>query len=101
MTEIEQAISILSETYRIAFEPNVSDETRKYNDTLDLALAALREKAERSKGCAYCNGEIKAADSAFGLYEHDGEWRISTDEYDTLIHFCPMCGRKLTKEAQA
>jgi len=52
------------------------------------SLVALREKADQDKGCEYCNGDIPV------LY----------DTFDSVngkpVNFCPMCGRRLEKEAQ-
>ena len=41
--------------------------------SVEIALAALREKAERSKGCEHCRGW----DSRCGA------------------NYCPMCGKRL------
>jgi hypothetical protein len=50
----------------------------------DIALvrSQLREKAERDKGCEYCNSLISYKGHP---YREDGE----------IIHFCKKCGRKL------
>ena len=52
-----------------------------HDDALVLAVAALREQEERSKGCRFC----KAYES---LLKRGAD----------LVKFCPMCGRKLDKE---
>jgi hypothetical protein len=49
-------------------------------DALDMAIAALREQEERSKGCSACDGGFGDNTMVFyaGGYKH-----------------CPMCGRRL------
>ncbi len=69
-----------------------------------IALAALREKQEREKGCEYCsweraNGKRKTpimldavlADNGrfVSNCQHCGGGKVSTFVY------CPMCGRRL------
>ena len=46
---------------------------------LDMAIAALREQEERSKGCHRCN-------------TFDKERRL---QVNLLADFCPQCGRRL------
>ena len=59
-------------------------------DFLRVAIAALREKEERSKGCEYCNGLLKSDTEDFTMPN------ASKKEYDIVtIRFCPMCGRRL------
>ena len=50
------------------------------NEALDMAIAALREQEERSKGCSACDGGFGDNTMVFyaGGYKH-----------------CPMCGRRL------
>lgn len=48
------------------------------NDMFNLALTALREKAEREKGCVWCNENNK-------VY-HDGQH---------FHFFCSYCGKRL------
>jgi uncharacterized protein with PIN domain len=56
------------------------------------AISALREAAEREKGCEYCNGPLAP------LYQ------ISTIGHPTYARFdppiCPHCGRRLTKKEE-
>ena len=42
--------------------------------SLDMAIAALREQEERSKGCDWCGF----------FFDHSGKFQ-----------FCPQCGRRL------
>ena len=68
-----------------------------------LALAALREQAEREKGCEYC---LQGEDLAYGQDSVQRTGRIYldgnlltadlyTDSMAVAVCFCPMCGRKL------
>ena len=58
---------------------------------IELAIEALREKAERDKGCRYCN-------SRFGIATHhinEAGLKAGTNK---RAQFCPMCGRRLEVE---
>ena len=60
-----------------------------------LAMEALREKAERDKGCDFCldpDGDNKY-DSIYIDYTHRPA--INTRDVYVPIAYCPMCGRKL------
>lgn len=68
-------------------------------EILDMAIAALREKQAREKGCEYCNDP----DTEYGAISFP---RTETGEVDinkveaVEAGFCPMCGRELRpKEA--
>jgi hypothetical protein len=52
-----------------------------HQETLETALAALREKAEREKGCKICTAGY-------------GEFTVKYLKWNDY-KFCPMCGRKL------
>jgi len=71
----------------------------------DLAIQALREKAEREKGCIYCRERKPILDELGDLQIDDTDctlWFTSQVEADdiyeehTKINYCPMCGRKLS-----
>lgn len=73
------------------------------NDMLNLALTALREQAERSKGCEFCC-YVEYPDEK--LYPKEGyvfyagfSKQVDVDTFDEdeveKISYCPMCGRKL------
>lgn len=51
------------------------------NDMFNLALTALSEKAERSKGCVWCKSDNKVT--------HNGEH---------FCFFCSYCGKRLEVE---
>lgn len=55
------------------------------------ALEALREKAEREKGCEYCNSRFGIAT----LYINEAGLQAGTRKSAT---YCPMCGRELKEE---
>lgn len=56
-----------------------------------LAILALTEKAEREKGCEYCENTSQAKSMWHRKLPH-GKY-IQTD-----AHFCPVCGRNLRGE---
>lgn len=45
----------------------------------EIGAKAIREKAEREKGCEYCNIPINSA---------------------YFVNYCPNCGRKLEKDGE-
>ena len=80
--------------------------TAQDNIKLQEQLAALREKAERSKGCEYC---LQGEDLAYGLDSMQRTGRIyidgnllTADLYSesmaVAVCCCPMCGRRLEVE---
>lgn len=89
MTEIEQAIKYWEKFKQESVEMIAKGKDR--NDVLakqvpmcDIALAALREQAEREKGCFWCL-DVSLND-------------VRINEVRVNINCCPMCGRRL--EAQ-
>ena len=104
MNEIEQAIAgFETDNALLAGSREVGTIERN-----KLALTALREKAEREKGCEYCFTGTPIEATAGWL--EDNEFRIDDGKLtyaayvddaggalydDTPINFCPMCGRKL------
>lgn len=75
-------------------------------DMFNLALAALREQAERSKGCGFCCYQ-EHPDKTF--YPKEGyafyagfSKQIDVDAFDEIesdeIKYCPMCGKRLEVE---
>ena len=65
-------------------------------ESIELALSALREQAERGEGCEYCKQVIATVKMDFETDSILGEnkWFSSTRR----PKYCPMCGRRL--EAQ-
>ena len=82
-----------------------------YNDpcgyAFETAIQALQEKAERDKGCEYCNDYAVegACDSDAMMRIDKGNEHcmpyiaVNNDTYGTSdifdINYCPMCGRNL------
>lgn len=73
----------------------------------DMAIAALKEKQEREKGCEYC---LQGEDLVYGLDTMQRTGRIyidgnllTADLYSesmaVAVCCCPMCGRKLDNGA--
>jgi hypothetical protein len=75
---IEEAIELLQERHMTVSMCMSSQDCTKQNAALDMAIAALREKAEREKGCAFCN---------------TGAHRILQNAL-----YCPRCGKWLEVE---
>lgn len=75
--EIE-TIAILDSIRFIHLTP---DRRTEICDALKTAMQALREKAERSKGCAWCKSDSKVT--------HNGEH---------FCFFCSYCGKRLEVE---
>lgn len=82
----------------------------KAKEVCDVAISALQEREERSKGCEYCadhkyNVEDcvmlshDKSDFDSGMYIYDGELISNSGEFQCVrINFCPMCGRPLKGE---
>jgi hypothetical protein len=72
------------------------------NDMFNLALNALREKAEREKGCEYCRGNVKElvdGDTTIFINHEDKVFYTDWSGNDYLDwKYCPMCGRRLEVE---
>ena len=98
MTEIEQAIKeydILIKGYEDdlfsdRYSDIVKEEFKRQRDIFLIGREALKEKAEREKGCDFCNAEYAVMSGS----------RMSSE----LIHkgcaakFCPNCGKRLVSE---
>jgi hypothetical protein len=91
MTEIEKAIDTLKCIYPSKKEI-ASGEYSDVAEAIDAALEALREKADREKGCEFCTNFL------FGIRcEVMYDWADDKKAvWETnVMHFCPMCGKKL------
>ena len=98
MTEIEQAIKeydILIKGYEDdllsdRYSDIVKEEFKRQRDIFLIGREALKEKAEREKGCEFCNAEYVVMSGSCMSSEliHKG----------CTAKFCPMCGRKLVSE---
>lgn len=108
----EEAIKALKHT-----EDNIKyDERReeiyftdKWVQAYEMAIAALREQEERSKGCEYCQRfddpcgvpmiATEEDDCDRGIYLYNGYLCANGGSFcDAKVRFCPMCGRKLEVE---
>lgn len=111
MNEIEMAIDAIGTA--LAQEPPAAIEQGYgfylvIEDALATAHNALREKAEREKGCEYC---LQGEDLAYGLDSMQRTGRIyidgnllTADLYSesmaVAVCCCPMCGRELGKRLE-
>lgn len=63
-----------------------------HDDALVMAIAALREQEERSKGCEWC-----------WHFQSDPQYLVSRGDgmyEEVTFKLCPVCGRKLEVEGQ-
>lgn len=67
-------------------------------EAYNMALAALREQAQREQGCEYCF-RAKWISGAFSASGPADETHVFVVPYDGDVNFCPMCGRKLKEGA--
>jgi plasmid stabilization system protein ParE len=96
MNEIERALVTLQDLL------DNSIFTSRIDFALEVAIEALREQAERGKGCEYCRGNVKElvdGDTTIFINHEDkvfyADW--SGNDYLDWKH-CPMCGRRLEVE---
>ena len=87
MNEIEQTIENLE--YFIGGD--CCDNQMDFIEEIEMALAALREKQERDKGCEYCN-------SRFGIATHHINGQLLQAGTKKIAIYCPMCGKRLEVE---
>lgn len=78
MNEIEMAIKSFEKFKEMGY----SHSNLPSSWSIELALAALREKAERINGCEYCDDNFKF-------------WQTQISGELPNARFCPMCGKKL------
>ena len=70
-------------------------------EAMEMAIAALREQEERSKGCDFCREDNEGYYRMLGTFYltnpfHKGEYYLNGGgRKPQKIAFCPMCGRKL------
>jgi membrane protease subunit (stomatin/prohibitin family) len=64
-----------------------------HQETMETALAALREKQARESGCEYCINCPEKITAKKERYSHATETGIA---YDNIkVNFCPNCGTKM------
>jgi hypothetical protein len=97
MNEIEKTIRVLSDM-KLSFSQNYIQEA------FDVSIEALREQAERNKGCVFCNDERHRIREVFDegtakIISADNRYALSVDtSRDAAIFnvfYCPMCGKRL------
>jgi hypothetical protein len=66
----------------------------------EIALAALREKAEREKGCEYCKPRCHNCkhDVYDGFCRYYGKHGCGNLHHEPKYNYCPMCGKRLEVE---
>ena len=82
--KLKQADRALDNVVKYGTDPYACDEKGEIVAFYRDALAALREKAARGKGCDYCGFIYKLDCESYGTV---------SDIIDNK--FCPMCGRRL------
>lgn len=100
MNEIERAIAYWKEFEAeidgLYAETNKSGriELDKQRPAVEVALAALQEREERSKGCEFCNTYDfgRCGIDEHGIFMAGGNSRVDANEQ---FKFCPRCGRPL------
>lgn len=77
----------------------------KYCELIETALAALRKKAERERGCEWCkvgrdNARTVWIDGSFDAFTGDsyGEGASHKGIIDRKVAYCPICGREVEVE---
>ena len=92
MNDIEKAIQLVKNKKWTVSMCLTSSECAEHNGLIDLAIQALKEKAEREKGCKICNNEYDTEISSCITYRHTSSYATTTP---IDINCCPNCGRKL------
>lgn len=93
----------------MVFTSDFSPQTLRAIAVNKLALVALREKAEREKGCECCVGHEELAYGRDTLkrsaYIYLDKNFLTADLYSesmaVAICYCPMCGRRLEEHREA
>ena len=100
MNEIEYAITNLEEF----LEADIG-QGDLHICSAEIALASLREQAERERGCGWCkvgqdNARTVWIDGSFDAFTGDsyGEGASHKGIIDRKVAYCPMCGRRLEAE---
>ena len=91
MNEVEQAIEYLEPISKH------STMTGAYCEHLKTAITALRERAEREKGCAHCNDTRCTTCCHFGWSPEICKRCENQDIYKPRP-FCQFCGKRLEVE---
>ena len=96
MNEIEYAIANISDF----LEAEIGQGDLQMA-SVEMALAALQEQAERDKGCEYCS-DMKYMPFGEHKVYIDGNGKLDVDDdEDFQLNFCPMCGKRLEEHHEA
>ena len=104
MTETEQAIKeydILIKGYEDdllsdRYSDIVKEEFKRQRDIFLIGREALKEKAEREKGCEYCVNLTESATTLSFKAKGNGVKVVVDCDFD--MKYCPKCVRKLVRE---
>lgn len=95
----EEAIKVLEEDHKqrvdgyisyLAHYGHTDYAEEQHLDAMEMAIAALREQEERSKGCEWC-----------WHFQSDPQYLVSRGNgmyEEVTFKLCPVCGRKLEVE---
>jgi hypothetical protein len=112
MTKIERAIesaqsrldTTISKLERSSGSHFSTEKKLRQIEVAEITLEALHEKAERERGCGYCNNERHCIREAFDegtaqIIDAEKHYALSIDTSRDAAIFnifcCPMCGRRL------
>ena len=96
MSEFERAITYFEDAVRESDEiikdcsPTLQAELNEQKQHFITGLEALREQAEREKGCEYCNSALAP------LYKISTNWHPPFALFEPAV--CPVCGKRLEVE---
>ena len=90
MSEIERAIKDFEHFKEMGYTHSCLPSSW----SIEVALAALREKQERDKGCEHC--KVLTAEHCTGFLLPSADPDCEADMV-TISH-CPMCGKRLEVE---
>lgn len=91
MNEIERALATLQDLL------DNSIFTSRIDFALEVAIEALREQAERGKGCEYCKPMCHNCkhDVYDGFCRYYGKHGCGNLHHEPKYNYCPVCGKKL------
>lgn len=104
-TDIERAI----ESLEYFISGDCCGNQMDFVEEIEMGITALREKAERDKGCEHCLLGLEIAYNAKSKHINSKESYICLDgnileadlytEYMAVeVRYCPMCGKRLEVE---
>lgn len=92
---LENALCELDAGIKV-YRGTVKEEFIEQRECFTTSLSALREQAERDKGCEICNGKLPCDNGCDGFCDICNV----PDVYRTIhktghYNYCPMCGKSL------